>query len=419
MKNMAVDYSDNIKEKVEARIIGFIIKKEREKKGITASTIARELQLSKQYFSEIERGTKNISYAVIERIMDYLEVKFTFNYHYELMSKFYLFLNYYYERDIKKGKELLQFILYNTTHYTFDYPTIILLEYILSVLKRSKYRLPLEFTRYLRMELYSPFLYFKGYEFYLNKNYEKSLEYIEQAILYVQHLHAGIHFIATIYYLKALVLNDSGNYISSIKYFEKAKKEFMKDYSLYNSLYSNFYQANAYANLGHLREAVKMYNKLLKEPSMKQDKKFIILVEDSLYTCLLWNEKYDELLAYMNEYMLCNQYIRKEIYLILSIVYYELGDKKTSMSYFKFIKFEHIENIFIKNLINIHRYRLQNDKKAYEKALYKCLNQMPNKMRYAKIFIMKHLMKYYEDIKAYEKAYTYANKVIRMIEYQK
>ncbi len=428
MKGMNIEVLDDV-ELIQAQIIGLIIKNEREKKDITAIKIAKDLGISRQYISEIERGNRKISYAVIDKIFEYLNVKFEYKYNKKVLDEFYSFLKYYYLNNMEKAKQKLQKIIKSAYRYTFDYPTIILSEYILSRLNHNTYELSLNFIKYVKKELYTSFLYFKAHEYYIDRKYSKSLECIEQAVKYIRHLHASIQFIAIIYYLKALVLDDICDYVASIKYNEKAIKEFMKDYSLQNVLYSMLHQAIAYANLGLFKEAMKIYNEILEKSSMIQDKKIMKMVKYNVCTCLFLNGKYNEILKFFNKHMINDkepymgeEYLsfNEDIKIILSKVYYELGDKKRSLSYFKRIKVENIEDQFMKNFIDIHRYRLEDDLKSYEKALHKCFNEISEKdIIHTKIFILKHLMKYYEDIKDYEKAFTYAKMIFEITEQMK
>lgn len=420
----------NEKEKLESQIIGFLIKIEREKREITASKIATALGLSRQYISEIEHGNRKISFATIENILQYLDINFEFKYSDELLETFNLFLQYFYVRDIEKAKQQLQAIIRNNAYcYNFDYPIIILSEYILSSLKHEKYELPLEFILYLRKELYTPFLYFKAHEYYVDKDYHRSLEYIDQATKYIQHLNISIKFIAIIYYLKALVFDEMCNYIGTIQYNQLAKKEFIKDYNVEYTLYSTLHVANAYSNLGIFSESIKLYEEILEKSKMLQDKKIIKMVKYNVFMLNFLNSRYGEILTFFKQHMIRDkepymgeEYLsfNEDIKIILSKVYYELGDKKRSLSYFKRIKVENIEDQFMKNFMYIHRYRLENDLKSYEEALHKCFNEISEKdIIHTKIFILKHLMKYYEDIKDYEKAYTYAKMIFEITEQMK
>lgn len=415
------------REQLQAKIIGYIIKTEREKREITASKIASDLGLSRQYISEIEHGNRKISFGTIKNILQYLDIKFEFKFNKQIIDRFYDFLKCYYEKSIEEAKQsLMKIIEENKNCYTFDYPIIVLCEFILSEMNRKRFDLPLDFILYLRKELYTPFLYFKAHEYYVNKDYHGSLEFLEQAMRYIRHLNISIKFIAVIYYLKALVLDDMCNYIEAIKYNQLAKKEFIKDYNVEYVLYCTLHQANAYSNLGVFSESMKLYEEILEKSNMLEDKKIIKMVKYNVCMLNFLNNGYSEILTFFKKHMINDkepymgeEYLsfNEDIKIILSKTYYELGDKKRSISYFKRIKVENIEDQFMKNFINIHRYRLEDDMKSYEKALHKCFDEISeNDIIHTKILILKHMMKYYEDVKDYEKAYTYAQILLNVSE---
>lgn len=53
---------------------GFIIKKMRLSKGISQERLALETNIDRTYISDIEKGTRNVSIEIIEKLANYFKV---------------------------------------------------------------------------------------------------------------------------------------------------------------------------------------------------------------------------------------------------------------------------------------------------------------------------------------------------------
>lgn len=66
----------SMKKNKQSRIeLGEMLRKKREKAGLTQADVAAKVEINVSYYAQIERGEVNLSYDILQSIAEVLEIK--------------------------------------------------------------------------------------------------------------------------------------------------------------------------------------------------------------------------------------------------------------------------------------------------------------------------------------------------------
>ena len=401
---------------INSKLIGFIIKQERSKKNISASKLALGIKKSRQYISDIEKGVKSVSHATITEIFDFLNIKFEYRECTEAQDLFHKFIDYFYLRDIPNAINRLAAIITNSSYkYSYEYPLIVLSEFIFQELTHQKNMIPEELIDFLDDEKKCIFLYFKAISYFNQKKYMDTLYILKDAKKYMIF---SIKFQGLIYSAKALAYDKISDYLRSLEFNKLALKEFSKDHNIERSLTSSFQIANTYSRLGRLNDAIDLYYEIIDDAKRFHITRIIDLINCNLAMTYLYNYQFLEAIKIAENHVNSGKH-KEDYYFILTWAYYELHKREKSKFYLdKLMECEQLEP-FLQHAIILLSLRLQNDLRndVYETYLSQIIEQvLHNELLPDKIFIIKHAIKFYESIENYMQAFEYANLLNSLLE---
>ncbi len=396
---------------INPKLIGFIIKQERLKKNISASKLALGIKKSRQYISDIEKGMKSVSHATITEIFEFLNIKFEYQECTEAQDLFQKFIDYYYLRDIPNAINRLATIISNDVYkYSYDYPLIILCDFIFQELTHSNSNLSGDLFEFLNEIQCCIFLYFKGFSLLNKKQYEEALQSLRDAKKYEVHIPK---FKGLIYYAEALGYDRLSDYLKSLEYNKKAKHEFLEYHNVERSLTSSLHIANIYSKIGRLQESIELYSDIYYEAKRFQIYRIIELIHYNLAIAFLYNQQFQDAINEIHK-LEYSRNMLADYFFVLTWAYYELGEYiESKKNLEKLIQCNTIE-LYYQHIITLQSLRLQKDFNdgVYEQYLENIVSYvLKNELLPEQIFILKHTIEYFEQKKDYESAYKYSNKL--------
>lgn len=401
---------------INTKLIGFIIKHERKKKKISASKLAMSIKKSRQYVSDIEKGVKTTSNVTITEIFNFLNIKFVYQECVEVQEVFHKFIDYFYLRDIPNAINRLAAIISNDTYrHTYDYPLVVLSEFIFQELTHQKNMIDEELIDFLDDEKKCIFLYFKAMSYFNKKKYTETLSILKEAKKYMIF---SVKFQGLIYSAKALIYDKLSDYLKSLELNKLALKEFSKDHNIERSLTCSFQIANIYSKLGKLKEAIDLYGEIMKDAKRFRIQRIVDLINCNLAMTYLYNYQFHEAIKIAEAYVNYGTY-KQDYCFILAWSYYEIGEKEKSKFYLdKLMEYENLES-FLQCTIVLLSLLLQNNLRndLYQTYLSQIVEDVINyELLPDKIFIIKHAIKFNESIKNYMQAFEYANLLNSLLE---
>lgn len=400
---------------INTKLIGFIIKHERKKKKISASKLAMSIKKSRQYVSDIEKGVKTTSNVTITEIFNFLNIKFIYQECVEVQEVFHKFIDYFYLRDIPNAINRLAAIISNDTYrHTYDYPLVVLSEFIFQELTHQKNMIEEELIDFLDDEKKCIFLYFKAMSYFNKKKYTETLSILKEAKKFEVFIEC---FKGLILYGEALVYSRINNHLKSLDQNKRAKQCFLKNHNIERSLTCNLHTANIYSKIGRINEAIEIYHDTYYEAKRFNIIRIIQLVHYNLSIALLYNQQFqksiDEICKLNNGHQMNADY-----YFVLTWAYFELGNYEESKKNLEKLIQCRPKEIYYQYIITLQSLRLQVDfnKEVYENYLENTIQYvLQNELLSEQIFIMKHAIKYYDQKEDYKNAYRYSNQLNQLL----
>lgn len=407
--NMEMDLSTVKKQ----QLVGFIIRKERMKKGIKLVELAKNVGMSKQYVSEIENGTKNISYSAINDICSYLNIQIKFEFTEKVEDDFSNFAEYFYYRDLENAKNRLVSIIKHTD-YSFSYPTVCLAEFVYEVMQHKK-EIDLEEIEQLNSLIPEKnrcvYFYFRG-------AYEYKLNHIDEAFKYLKTALdlAGFFskFEPIIKSYMALIYDRDNDIMTAIQYNQNAYHSFISNGNFERAITNELHIGNEFLKLFLLNDAVNIYKKILKESKRVGIIRIVDITYYNLAVAYLYKQDYESAIETAeNGIKLCKN--TSDLYFILSWAYYELGNQKQSIMYLNKLKQSSSITPYLDYIIKIQDKRLckKESTESYIDILQEFYKyNISNEMAMEQIFSLKLIIEYYEKIKDYKNAFIYNKQLL-------
>lgn len=406
---------EHLSEDALQRLIGKIIRIERNRQRIKLSELANQINKSRQYVSEIEKGVKNISFATIEEIFKILDIEFTFCDFSEIKNLYKDFIELFYYRDIEKAKSKLRIIASNTRwKFSYNYPAVIIADYILHIIEHNilikDAEKIIEFApNYMKCLYY----FFKGSFDFENKidkitydDYQESLNNVGSIPEYKAIIYTGI----------ALVFDRQNDLIKAIDYNQKAYYEFTSHGNFERAVTNQLHIAIEYSKLYYLDIAIEKYEDTLRSAKRFHISRITGLVYQNLSEMYLYSENYKSAIKIANEGLqkFPNLHIFK---CIKAWSYYELELYDKSALCLNGVVEEKLSPFAI-HLKYILQNKIEYGKNSKEHLNclidfynYNLIQNMPFEQMYA----LKLLTNYFENIQDYEKAYEYLKKIVSIM----
>ena len=236
---------DLLFQKDELQVLGKLLRKERESGCYTGQEIARKIGLSKQIISDIETGSKNVSYEKVKIYADFFDIKLKNSKTSKFKKEFWENIKYLIYADYDSFTLYAKKIVCNTNDYinTCDAPLFYLLQMIYAIIQKEDNKMMESFNvieeyfidLFDSKELFMYYIYLGNY--YADKSdWEKALFYYEET----REKCAGVQeeLKGMLYYGLGYIYWKLGNPINSLIIHKKAKNLFDSTNNYIRSLYT-------------------------------------------------------------------------------------------------------------------------------------------------------------------------------------
>ncbi len=317
-------------ERDELSTLGRVLKKERESGCYTGQEVAQIIGLSKQMISDIERGSKNVSFEKIKLYADFFDIRCKSERNFK--NSFWDCINFLvyadYDSFVDKTKNLLKAKM--SQAYTPDAPLYYLLEmiYCFIVDDYNGVKNDIKIINGYFVDLYSPeeyfiYLLYRGNYYCEQLNWQDALKIYNQAISKFSNICDDLK--GMLYYGLGFVYWKMGNPINSLISHQKAKQLFDSTNNYIRALYTCCHIGMNLMHLYRFDDAEEYYNEVFKTAQLLHINKVINAVRFNMAENYFYKGDYEKAVAVSQE---C---IDEGLYLmqmndIQMWSYYKLGD---------------------------------------------------------------------------------------------
>lgn len=376
------------KVKTKRKIIGSYLKYIRKDENVALSFISETLKINKGYLSKVENGETNITDELIEKLTQFVDVKFINND--SLLEKTKRFLLELFEAHIAMNRTKVQIML-NSYFLNFSYckdsPAFfhyLLIELYDAVEVKKDFKKSKELIDLLEEYVTDVFdnkeqlFYCLMKAFYYQYSYKsvESLGYLKEA----EELYTGINnfnYLGVIYHRMAVIyfyLNDG---FSSYRYGEWARMIFRDTLYFKRVQHLNVCIASSLVLLRRYEEAEGIYQTLL-DNLEHEEKELKSLVLNSLIWKSLRAAEYENALKYREN----ENEIGESDYLLLKpcapIAHYYLGDKEKALEEINEIFREDHVDEYLKLLLELLKSDIQDNNQLFLKVARKVKHKIEN-----------------------------------------
>ena len=400
----------------EQHLIGHIIRYERTKDNIKLCELASSINKSKQYLSEIENGSKKISYSTIIEIFNKLNIEFKFEYSEAVDEYFFEFSELFYFHDLANAKNKLRQISYNKNFkYSWNYPSVILSQYILDAMEYQNDINPEELENLyslLSKSQQTLYYFFRATLEYSVKNDKESIKFYECANETVGSIPSYQAIINT---GLALVYDRNNCLLKAIDYNQQAYLQFTSHNNTERAIACELHIGNEYSKLFFLDMAIEQYKITLRDAKRFNVLRIIDLVYRNLAVSYLYNDDYTDaiMIALDGIKVVKNPAV---LYYVLSWSYYELHKKQLSIRYLEKLKELDNRTPYLEKIILIQTIKMNYGKcaKEYIEVLLDFYNyNLENEMAAEQIFSLNLIVEFFDLKKDYKNAYLYSSILLK------
>lgn len=389
----------------EEEIIGIVFKHIRVAEGFTIQEIANAINVSKQYISRIEMGQCSMPISTFNKIFDFYELTFHYSHDIKIDELFNKITRYIFEDELDNIIRNIDLMISDDRlRYSYEYPSILLLEYIVDILRNEEYIrneevINLFFDSY--SDLQKSWLRITEGCVALKKNdFDKTNNCITHSISFA---HKYPELIALNYIVKSLLYERENQVYLSIQYIEKASKILMKYCNIQGFLqieiflvkqlmvFNQFYLVNHYC-----KRLIENCHKYAKDGLIKSA--YEVYALNNLYA-----HHYEDAIEISKQGL---KFIGMNwLHYTLAWSYYYVGEKNECKKHLNVCMKS--ESPFFKASCKIIQMKLNNDSlsKDYHLILYETLQiTISDHMIKDSIFIKEQICEYYEEKKDYYSA---------------